>query len=103
MYNVGNPISFAELDEITSLPVWVHFPMLSVEYYTEKWLQNAGDQLGRTIKVDSTMLATTRGRFVRVCIEIDLKKPLQSRYRMRGRKWQLQYEGLQDICFACGK
>lgn len=53
--------------------------------------------------MDDTTLATTQGKFARVCIELDLKKPLQSRYRTRGREWKLQYEGLQDICFICRK
>lgn len=69
----------------------------------EKWLQKADDQLGRTIKVDSTTLATTQGRFSHVCFDIDFRKPFRSRYQMRGREWQLRYEGLYDICFSCGK
>lgn len=62
------PNFVADLAEITTFPVWVHFSTLPVEYYTEQWLQQAGDQLGRTIKVDRTTLATTRGRFARICI-----------------------------------
>lgn len=46
-------------------------------------------------------LATTRGKFAHICIELDLKKPLRLRYLMQGREWHLQYEGLHDICFGC--
>lgn len=42
------PIFVAELVEITSLAVWVHFPTLHVEFFTEKWLRIIGNQLGRT-------------------------------------------------------
>lgn len=38
-----------------------------------------------------------------MCVEIDLDKPLVASYRIRGRKGQFQYEGLQDLCFSCGK
>lgn len=93
----------AEEAKIASMIVWLRFPILPVEYSTEKWLRKAGDEIGKTIKVDSTTLATTRGKFARVCIEIDLGKPLRSRYRMRGREWRLQYEGLYDMCYLCGK
>lgn len=48
-------------------------------------------------------LATTRGKFSRVCVELELKKPLRSRYRLWGREWPLEYEGQQAICFSCGK
>lgn len=87
------PNFVADLVEITSLFVLVRFPTLPVKFYTETWLRSIGDQLGKTIKVVDMTLATTRGRFARVCIELDLKKPLYSRYLLRGREWQLQYEG----------
>lgn len=93
----------ADSAKITSLPAWVRFPWLSVEYYTEEWLWKAGNSIGKTIKIDDTTLATARGRFARVCVEIDLDKPLVASYRIRGREGQFQYEGLQDLCFSCGK
>lgn len=62
----------------------------------EKWLQRAGNQIGKIIKVDDTTLATTRRKFTRVCVEVDLSKPQKAGYKMRSREWRLQYEGLQD-------
>lgn len=88
---------------ITSMLVWVRFQILPVEYYTESWLRKAWDEIRKTVKVDKKTLATTRERFDKVCIEINLGKPLRSRYRMRGREWRLQYEGLHDMCYRCGK
>lgn len=85
------------------LPVWVHFPQLPVEFYTEAWLHKAGDEIGKTIKVNDTTLATIQGRFVRVCVEIDMGKPLKSTYKMRGKDRCLQYEGLHALCFKCSK
>lgn len=38
-----------EKAEISSLPVWVRFPVLPVEYYTKRWLKKARNQIGRTI------------------------------------------------------
>lgn len=97
------PNFIAEEATISCLPVWVRFLTLPLEYYKESWLCKAGDQIGRTIKVDSTTRDTARGRFARVCVEIDLKKPLMSCYKMKGRFFRLQYEGLHDICFKCEK
>lgn len=62
----------------------------------------AGDRIEKTIKVDDTTKATTRGKFARVCVELDLRKPLKTGYRMRGREWKLKYEGLQEFRFSCG-
>lgn len=46
--------------------------------------------------------ATTRNKFVRVCVEVDLTKPSKVGYEMRGREWRLQYEGLHELCFVYG-
>lgn len=60
-----------ETEKIKSLPVWVRSPVLPIEYYTEKWLRKAGDETGKTIKVDVTTLVISRGKFARVCVEIE--------------------------------
>lgn len=93
----------ADSAKISSLPVWVRVPWLPVEYYDEEWLWSVGNTIGKTIKVDDTTRATVRGRFARICVEIDLEKPLVASYRIRGREGKFQYEGLYDLCFNCGK
>lgn len=72
-----NPNFLADMAEITHLPVWVRFLMLPIEYYSVPWLQRAGNKIGKTIKVDATTLLASRGRFARVCIEVDLRQPLK--------------------------
>lgn len=36
-------------------------------------------------------------------MELDLSKPLLSKFWLKGRIWKIQYEGLKMICFHCGK
>lgn len=79
--------------KIESLLVWIRFPVLPVEYYTHKWLVRAGNKIGKTMKVDKATLLASRGRFARVCVEVDLKKPLKTGYRLRGEFQEIQYEG----------
>lgn len=97
------PHFFAETVEITHLPVRIRFPLLPVEYYLVQCLQQAGNQISRTLKVDSATLLASRGRFARVCVEIDLRQPLKSGYRFKHRTWKLQYKGLQVFCFHSGR
>lgn len=78
------PYFVAEAVRIYSLPVWVCFPILSFEYYSEAWLHKAGNHIGKTIKVDSPTIAALEGKFARVCIEIDLNELLLAANRMRG-------------------
>lgn len=66
-----------ETKAIRSLPVWVRFPILPVEYYSKKWLKRAGDKIGKTIKIDDATRAITHDKFARVCVEIDLGRPLK--------------------------
>lgn len=63
-------------ETVTSTLVWVRFPNIPPELLEEENLSSMGDMIGRTIKVDSTSLTGLRGRFARVCVEVDLAAPL---------------------------
>lgn len=97
------PNFVAESAKISTLSVWVRFPQLPIEYYNNEWLRKARDNIGRTIKIDSITLAMTQGKFAEVCVKIDLNKSVRAYYRMRGRHDVSKYEGLQGLCFTCGK
>ncbi|XP_021747123.1 uncharacterized protein LOC110712972 [Chenopodium quinoa] len=62
-----------------------------------------GSKIGKVIRIDKHTESQSRGQFVRFSIEVDLTKPLLSKFRMNGRIWKIQYEGLRMICFKCGK
>lgn len=97
------PNFMARTVTIDSLLVWVRFPILPIEYYIERWLERAWNKIGRTIKVDRKMLMASREKFAWACVEIDLTKPLKAGYRMRNKRWPVQYEGFHDLCFQCGQ
>lgn len=79
------PNFIAETSKIDLLPIWVCFPILPVEYYISSWLQRAGNKIERTLKVDNTTLMISRGKFAKVCMEVDLNKPLKAGYKLKGR------------------
>lgn len=85
----------ADKAEVSSLPVWIRFPVLPVEYYIKPWQRRAWNNIGRTIKVDVATLLASRGKFTRVCVEVDLHRPFMSGYHLHGDFWRLQYEGLE--------
>ena len=75
-----------------------------MEYFNKSFLlHKIGQKIGRVIKVDSTTENVERGQYTRMCVEVDLTKPLLSKFRLNGRVWGIQYEGLKMICFKCGK
>ncbi|KAL5169689.1 hypothetical protein HKD37_11G031549 [Glycine soja] len=45
----------------------------------------------------------SKGKFARICVELDLEKPSESHIYERDYKLNLEYEGLDSICFHCGR
>ncbi|CAI0432374.1 unnamed protein product [Linum tenue] len=42
-------------------------------------------------------------QYARVCVEVDLTKPVLDSYRNEGKKYYIEYESLHNICMECGK
>jgi hypothetical protein len=82
--------------------VWVRFPGLNLVYYDESFLLAMASAIGSPIKVDSNTLKVERGKFARVCVEIDLTVPVVGKIWVNGHWYKVQYEGLHLICTNCG-
>lgn len=88
---------------ITVLTAWVRILNLSVEYFNINFLNKIGSKTGKVLRVDRNTPRAERGQFTRLSVEIALRKPLLSKFRLKGRTWRIQYEGLRMVCFKCGK
>jgi hypothetical protein len=63
-----------------------------------------GDTICKTLKVDKATSICTSGNFARICVEVDLMKPLLlSKFKLRRRPRRIVHEGLHLICFQCGQ
>lgn len=85
------------------LTAWVRIPNLSVEYFDKDFLKRLGSKIGKVTRIDHNTALAQRGQFTRLSVELDLTKPLLSKFWLRGKVWKIQYEGLRMICFKCGK
>ena len=83
--------------------MWVRLPGLPVEYYDEAFLLRIGNALGKAIKVDHQTISATRGKYVRLCVEVDLKQALVPFLWVDRELQAVEYEGLEAICFECGR
>lgn len=81
---------------------WIRFTGLNLFYYDESVLLTLTTVVGNLIKVDSNTLDVRRGRFARVCVEIDLKKPVIGKVWMNGHWYFVEYEALHRICTGSG-
>lgn len=83
--------------------VWIRIPRLPIELYNETFLRRIGMTMGSFLKVDRLTSIHSREKFARICVEIDLEKPLATHITVRGCPLYLEYEGLHAFCFRCGK
>lgn len=97
-------------DNFSKVAVWISIKSLPVEYVNPTCLWRLGNVVGRSLKVDiytlnliGEQLRVERGRFARVCIEIDLRKSLLAKVRCGRKMYVVEYEGLGLICFGCGR
>ncbi|MBA0641592.1 hypothetical protein Goklo_026128 [Gossypium klotzschianum] len=71
-------------DEVRVQVVWVRLPGLSESYYSSCILKAIGKAIGSMVSINENIISATRGRFARLAICIDLRKPLISKVRING-------------------
>lgn len=89
-------------DDIVTTPVWVRLSNIPVNLYHKSILMGIAKGLGKPLKVDATTLNFERARFARVCVEVNLSKPLKGSVIINGERFFVAYEGLTNICSKCG-
>jgi len=89
-------------DEIVTTPVWVRLSNIPLNLYHPSILMGITGGLGNLIKVDMTTLTCERARFARVCVEVNLRKPLKGTVMINEDRYFVAYEGLTNICSGCG-
>ena len=76
---------------------------LPIEYYHPEFLKHVGNKLGKLLKVDAITSAAIRGRYARLCVQINMTNPLLKRVNI-GSFWQdIVYENLLMLCYRCGR
>ncbi|RYR76834.1 hypothetical protein Ahy_A01g001365 [Arachis hypogaea] len=90
------------VEQLTKIAAWVRIPDLPIEYYDKYVMRTIGNVIGKTLKIDYNTAGQARGKFARICVELDLAKPLRPKFKIKGRPVHVEYEGLHTICFHCG-
>lgn len=85
------------------MSVWVRIDELPVEYYDKEAQFEIGKIIVKSIQVDYVMDKLTRARYARVCVDVDLTKPLVTRVWVGGQWRVIFYENISILCFNCGK
>lgn len=62
-----------------------------------------GNSVGKALKVDICTSSAIKGKYAKVCVEVDLARPLKPNLMVYGKRYSVEYEGLTRICFTCGQ
>ncbi|KAJ0965564.1 hypothetical protein J5N97_026702 [Dioscorea zingiberensis] len=93
-------------EKLTTATVWVQLNNMPVKYWEPDHLDTLVNYFGRLVKVDATTQEMGRAKFVRVCIELDLQKPLKKGVWVstpRSKSFvSILYERLHVFCYLCG-
>lgn len=56
---------------------------MTVDFYDRKILERVGDIVGKLLKVDIRTASNERGKFARICVQVDINSPLTLSVRIR--------------------
>lgn len=85
------------------MAVLVRFLELPIEFYDSSVLFEIGKAIRSVLRIDSYITSGSRGSYARLCIQIDLMKPLINTIKMGCLYQKVMYEGLSTLCFCCGR
>lgn len=82
---------------------WTRLPGLLRHMYNRKILKEIGELIERVAKLDFNTHNGVRGKFARMAVFVDLRKPLISQIFVNGNLQRIEHENLSVVCFACGR
>lgn len=88
---------------VTSIAVWVRLHALPMELYETVVLKQIGDSIGKVLRIDSQTAMEARGKYARLCLQIDMNEPLINTVLIGRFEQPVTYEGIQKFCFSCGR
>jgi len=91
------------LANLSVVVVCIRLPKLPIEYYEESVLWDIGRAIGPILKVDTHTALEVRRKFVRLCVQVNLDEPIVKTIRVDGIRQIVQYEGINSLCFSCGR
>lgn len=91
--------------ESSIAPVWIRLPELPLHLYNKKSLFSLGKILGNPVKVDDFTADASRGAFARICVEVDVLKPLLKQiwvgWGSHRKMIDVEYEKVPSYCIDC--
>ena len=74
-----------------------------MELYETEVLKQIGESIGRVLRIDTHTAMEAKGRYARLCIQLDINKPLINTVLIGRYEQPVVYEGLYKLCFSHGR
>lgn len=88
---------------VSSIAVWIRLNELPIEYYEVEVLKKIENLVGNVLRIDTHTAAEARGRFARLCVQVDVDKPLVINLIIGGIHQPVNYKGVHRLCFSRGR
>ncbi|CAN1317727.1 hypothetical protein LINPERPRIM_LOCUS30537 [Linum perenne] len=93
---------FNEEEPLKTILTWVRMPRLHIHFFNRLAVTRIGNYIRMTVKLDLETSEGARARYARVCVEVDLSKPLLRKYMINNRTFFIEYKSLENISATCG-
>ena len=91
---------------ITHIDQWVRVPRLPWEFWDIDSLTDLLKTVSPVVRVDQNTLLRLKGKFARICLNIDITHPLPGSLTIARGSFSMRvpliYEGLHEVCPLCG-
>lgn len=88
---------------ISLVVVWIRLYELPIELYEAEVLRQIRESIGKVLRIDTHIAMEAKGKYARLCIQIDINKPLINTILIGQFEQFVNYEGIQKFCFSCGR
>ena len=88
---------------VALIAVWIWLYELPIELYEPEVLKQIGENINKVLRIDSHIAMEARGKYARLCIQIDLNKPLINTVIIGRFEQVVTYGGIHRLCFSCGR
>lgn len=85
--------SFSTGDEnVAANAAWIWFPRMPILYYHKSVLRAISKTMGKFLKMDYSIDISQMGKFARMAVKLDMRRPLVFKIRVNGRIQVVEYE-----------
>ncbi|KAK9990556.1 hypothetical protein SO802_025541 [Lithocarpus litseifolius] len=84
---------------VALIAVWIRLYELPIELYETEVLKEIGESIGKVLRIDSHTAMEARGKYARLCIQINVNKPLVNTICIGRFKQAVSYEGIHSLFF----